>query len=412
MGCGQSALKKEIQGLHALETKRAEEIAKLEDERRMLKYKMSVLEDMVATAQLEVHEKVAAAAAAEERMKVMKWELVRQATPPTTPRQGLTWALNDKTTQKLAKMSSARVVSTIPPSKETTQSDTKLLATRAKANVDTPSPHSDPKVTITATTAIANHPKTLVASPIVIKPSTSTAQNESTTVAVVAVDMKKPELIRLNTPRKVIDPSEVNESKDAFEAVKAITTSSSRRTKDSNAIERDNSNIGTRRHSSKSMIRGPSTALSPPSALLLHQDSHDERALSKPLTKPKSAALQAPLTSPLSSAASSKPTLSPKSSRSSIINPSSRETSPTAAASKAPPGFVLAMPLSKGGPDDLPPRKHSKPSPPRPDSKRPDDEPDAEPATGVTPFALDDDDDDDCGTAVVCLDDDALGDLM
>ncbi|RHY16546.1 hypothetical protein DYB30_005294 [Aphanomyces astaci] len=405
MGCGQSALKKEIQGLHALETKRAEEIAKLEDERRMLKYKMSVLEDMVATAQLEVHEKVAAAAAAEERMKVMKWELVRQATPPTTPRQSLTWALNDKTTQKLAKMSSARVVSTIPPSKETTQSDTKLLATRAKANVDTPSPHSDPKVTITATTAIANHPKTLVASPIVIKPSTSAGQNESTTVAVVT---KKPELIRLNTPRKVIDPSEVNESKDAFEAVKAITTSSSRRTKDSNAIERDNSNIGTRRHSSKSMIRGPSTALSPPSALLLHQDSHDERALSKPLTKPKSAAIQAPLTS----AASSKPTLSPKSSRSSIINPSSRETSPTAAASKAPPGFVLAMPLSKGGPDDLPPRKHSKPSPPRPDSKRPDDEPDAEPATGVTAFALDDDDDDDCGTAVVCLDDDALGDLM
>ncbi|ETV88780.1 hypothetical protein H257_00279 [Aphanomyces astaci] len=404
MGCGQSALKKEIQGLHALETKRAEEIAKLEDERRMLKYKMSVLEDMVATAQLEVHEKVAAAAAAEERMKVMKWELVRQATPPTTPRQSLTWALNDKTTQKLAKMSSARVVSTIPPSKEATQSDTKLLATRAKANVDTPSPHSDPKVTITATTAIANHPKTLVASPIVIKPSTSTGQNESTTVAVVT---KKPELIRLNTPRKVIDPSEVNESKDAFEAVKAITTSSSRRTKDSNAIERDNSNIGTRRHSSKSMIRGPSTALSPPSALLLHQDSHDERALSKPLTKPKSAAIQAPLTS----AASSKPTLSPKSSRSSIINPSSRETSPTAAASKAPPGFVLAMPLSKGGPDDLPHRKHSKPSPPRPDSKRPDDEPDAEPATGVTAFALDDDDDD-CGTAVVCLDDDALGDLM
>ncbi|CAK4650452.1 hypothetical protein AeNC1_004121 [Aphanomyces euteiches] len=139
MGCGQSSLKKEIATLHALEKEREAEINKLQDERRMLKYKMAVLEEMVATAQVEAHEKIVQAADAEERMKVMKWELVRQSRP-TTPRQRLTWELNEKTVQKLTKS---------PTAKDVTHANKATIS--APAGVTTP---ADSAASTTATAAV------------------------------------------------------------------------------------------------------------------------------------------------------------------------------------------------------------------------------------------------------------------
>ncbi|OQR85513.1 hypothetical protein ACHHYP_11744 [Achlya hypogyna] len=94
MGCASSSLKLKLQALEEAEKAHAEEINKLQDERRMHLYKISVLEDMVATAHIEAHEKSVAAAKSEERMKAMKWEMVRQSLP-NSPRQPVSWELKD-----------------------------------------------------------------------------------------------------------------------------------------------------------------------------------------------------------------------------------------------------------------------------------------------------------------------------
>ncbi|RHY33186.1 hypothetical protein DYB32_006193 [Aphanomyces invadans] len=370
---------------------------------------MSVLEDMVATAQLEAQEKIAAAAVAEERMKVMKWELVRQATTPKTPRQSLQWALNDKTLQKLTKTASTREASA-PTSTKPSTSESEAIATPSKVSNENSLPQ--PTSAVQRAGGVPTQATAAVADPIANKtsltPKNSTTitqkANESTNVAAVEgsalVESMNPELQRARTPRKIVDPSEVDESKEAFGAAKAMTASSSRRTKDSNAIERGNSNIGTRRHSSKSIIRGAPMGST---SSMRHRDSLDGKAMAESLQKVATqSSLQ--LDANESATSSSKPKLSPKTSRSSIIvSTSSRETSPTAA--KCTPGFVLSMPLSKAGAEDLPP-----PSTTSPPTSTHQEEPEAEPSTGVTAFALDEDDDDD--GAVVCLDETALDDLM
>ncbi|OQS07497.1 hypothetical protein THRCLA_12201 [Thraustotheca clavata] len=94
MGCASSSLQHELKGLQEAEKANKEEILKLQDERRMLQYKISVMEDMVATAHLEAQEKSLIAAKSEERMKAMKWELVRQSLP-NSPRQPISWELKE-----------------------------------------------------------------------------------------------------------------------------------------------------------------------------------------------------------------------------------------------------------------------------------------------------------------------------
>ncbi len=47
MGCGQSLMKKEINDLLALEKRKDDEIAKLQNEQRMLQHKITALEELV-----------------------------------------------------------------------------------------------------------------------------------------------------------------------------------------------------------------------------------------------------------------------------------------------------------------------------------------------------------------------------
>ncbi|KAG9416826.1 hypothetical protein AC1031_001216 [Aphanomyces cochlioides] len=203
MGCGQSSLKKEIATLHALEKEREAEINKLQDERRMLKYKMAVLEEMVATAQLEAHEKIVQAADAEERMKVMKWELVRQSRP-MTPRQRLTWELNEKTVQKL------------------TKSPTAKDAAQAKATISAPT--------------------------VVTTPADSAASTTTTAAVVKATIDPKP--LQTQTLVQITETSPLTPLEMHDEVMPTKTQPTSRRRKDANAIERGDF---VRSHSATSM---------------------------------------------------------------------------------------------------------------------------------------------------------------
>ncbi|KDO28230.1 hypothetical protein SPRG_06279 [Saprolegnia parasitica CBS 223.65] len=94
MGCTSSTVKRELAALKEAEKAHADELLKLQDERRMLQYKVTVLEEMVATAHIEAHEKSQVAAKCEERMKAMKWEMVRQSLPHS-PRQPVSWELKE-----------------------------------------------------------------------------------------------------------------------------------------------------------------------------------------------------------------------------------------------------------------------------------------------------------------------------
>ncbi|KAJ8518796.1 hypothetical protein ON010_g18163 [Phytophthora cinnamomi] len=116
MGAKQSALKKEIAALHQEARKRSakhqEELAAAAKEKRLLQVKIDELQASVTTAQEEAVKMKSEAREREERMKALKWELVRQikmsGSPTSSPRASLSpsssarislnWKLNDDVT--------------------------------------------------------------------------------------------------------------------------------------------------------------------------------------------------------------------------------------------------------------------------------------------------------------------------
>ncbi|KAG1691399.1 hypothetical protein DVH05_026891 [Phytophthora capsici] len=117
MGAKQSALKKEIAALQQESRKRLarhqEELANATKERRQLQAKIDELQAAVTLAQEEANKAKDEAREREERMKALKWELVRQLKmtgSPTSPTQlaslspssstriPLNWRLNDEVT--------------------------------------------------------------------------------------------------------------------------------------------------------------------------------------------------------------------------------------------------------------------------------------------------------------------------
>ncbi|DAZ97526.1 TPA: hypothetical protein N0F65_003012 [Lagenidium giganteum] len=88
MGCGASALKKELKAVkeeaEKAQAKHAEEVEALKAEKRLLEYKLNVLQGMAAQAQLEAEKATELARVSEDKMKALKWELVRKLSVATS----------------------------------------------------------------------------------------------------------------------------------------------------------------------------------------------------------------------------------------------------------------------------------------------------------------------------------------
>uniref|UniRef100_K3WL01 Uncharacterized protein n=1 Tax=Globisporangium ultimum (strain ATCC 200006 / CBS 805.95 / DAOM BR144) TaxID=431595 RepID=K3WL01_GLOUD len=80
MGGKQSKLKKELEALKEdavqKSKKHEEEMEALRNDKRMLEYKLGVLQELTAQAQMEAEKATQSALESEERMKAMKWELI------------------------------------------------------------------------------------------------------------------------------------------------------------------------------------------------------------------------------------------------------------------------------------------------------------------------------------------------
>ncbi|TMW57270.1 hypothetical protein Poli38472_003195 [Pythium oligandrum] len=107
MGGKQSKLKKELETLRADAVKSQQQVDTLQNEKRLLEYKLQVLQEMAAKAQLEAEHATQLALESEEKMKVLKWELVRSLSVATTtsspspssttasPRVAVNWKLKE-----------------------------------------------------------------------------------------------------------------------------------------------------------------------------------------------------------------------------------------------------------------------------------------------------------------------------
>ncbi|KAJ0398421.1 hypothetical protein ATCC90586_003563 [Pythium insidiosum] len=121
MGGKQSKLlKKELETLRAeaeaAARKHEADAEALRGEKRMLEYKLQVLQELAATAQLEAERATQLAAENEEKMKALKWELVRSlsvttttTTPASSVAASLSKAVADGPVPPLAASASPRV---------------------------------------------------------------------------------------------------------------------------------------------------------------------------------------------------------------------------------------------------------------------------------------------------------------
>lgn len=89
MGGKQSKLRKELDALKAeaaaSATKYKEESETLRNEKRLLEFKLQALQEMTARAQVEAEKATQLALESEEKMKALKWEMVRRMSTPVTP---------------------------------------------------------------------------------------------------------------------------------------------------------------------------------------------------------------------------------------------------------------------------------------------------------------------------------------
>ncbi|KUF97881.1 ATP-dependent RNA helicase dbp5 [Phytophthora nicotianae] len=238
MGLKQSALKKEIAALQQEARKRSakhqEELATAAKEKRQLQAKIDELQELIAQAKEEAEQAKNEAREQEERMKALKWELVRQlrltGSPTTSPRAPLSpssstridlnWRLNDDLSLRQSVGPPKKAPNEVPASTDTTTSSNTPIATtlaprrsllkRSEPTSSAPSANQTPDVDTKETRK-----------PATPKPAPASAEEKTSNEDVFPSELKQDDNVNDRSPREFKTESSCDDSPPKSNGVKA-----------------------------------------------------------------------------------------------------------------------------------------------------------------------------------------------